>query len=127
MAKAKGWGIGLVILLLAVSCFADVEIYCPECKTHLYNYKKDEIARYDNTLARQPKVLASDMQTVGIWPNPKERDKAICPLCTAPLNGWEYWAWKNGYQKPTFQLYVISLMTKIDGKFVWVPYDVPKD
>ena len=43
---------------------------------------------------------------------------------SAPLNLWEYWAWKEGQPVPKNPLRRVSVLVKENGKFVHKPYHV---
>lgn len=94
-----------------------IPIYCPECKVHIYDYQKEEII--PNTL-----VLAKDFTPTPENPHqPQESEKMNCPLCDSPLNGWEYIGRK--YKSFVNMCVGISMLTKDDLGFKWIPYDVP--
>ncbi len=93
-------------------------IYCPECKTHLYDYQKDEII--PNTI-----VYAIDFKPVGDIPQPTEDTEMNCPICNHPLNGWEYYAHITKHKSFVNIYGAISMLTKDDLGFKWIPYDVP--
>ena len=72
----------ILFLLITINAFAVTPIYCPECKTHLYDYQYDEIVKNA--------VFAKDFKPVGDISQPTENSDMNCPLCDSPLNGWEY-------------------------------------
>ncbi len=108
----------ILFLLITINAYAVIPIYCPECKTHLYDYQKDEII--PNTF-----IIASDFKPLGDIPQPKESDDMICPLCKHPLNGWEYYGHITKHKSFTNMCGAISMLTKDDLGFKWIPYDVP--
>jgi len=98
------------------NAFAVIPIYCPECKTHLYDYQYDEITV-------NQVVYAKDFKPIGDIIQPVEESNCDCPLCKSPLNGWEYMGKK--YKSFTNMCGAFSLLTKDDSGFKWIPYDVP--
>lgn len=97
---------------------ADMEVYCPFCKEHIYNYKKD-------TIASNEIVAAEDFEGVGDILSPDDHDEMICPICGAPINGYEYWFWSRGYQPTRMVFPAVSLYFKnADGTFEWKPEEV---
>lgn len=110
-------------MFFSTQAFADVPIYCPKCKTHLYNYVKDELPKYidgKQSLNVQDFIPAQE----GIS-QPDDNDEAVCPFDKAPLNGYEFWAWERGFAPPKFISQVWTFMTKdADGNFVWSPYNL---
>ncbi len=116
-------GLMLVTLLVLFTSFvfAEIPIYCPKCKTHIYNYVKDEIPKGER-LNSEDFNPAND--TI---PKPKKSDLIICPIDHAPLNGWEYYAKIQHYKSFTMAYPAVSLLTKDkDGKWVWLPFDMPQ-
>lgn len=126
----KGRVIGRFILLnfvltglfITTICYADIQIYCPKCHKHLYDYKGEEIPRpVDNRSGLNIK----DVVPVEGVPVPTEQDKFVCPYDQAPLNGWEYWFWEKGRPLPKMVYPAISVLTKdASGEWVWVPDEV---
>lgn len=106
------------ILCLFILAFAEIPIYCPNCKRHLYDYQK-EIA--DLTM-----LNAEDFKpALDIIQQPLEHSPMICPLCSCPLNLYESWAWIQGVHPPAFHINAVSLLTKDrEGNFKGVPYAV---
>lgn len=99
--------------------FAEIPIYCPECKEHLYDYQKDEII--PDTIIYAKDFLPAHDNVL----QPVESDKMICPLCKAPLNWYEYQAWEKDQPIPIFYCWAITLLTKDkEGNFYWTPYDI---
>ena len=96
---------------------AEIKVYCPYCKQHLYTYKYN-----------------ADQLKEGLYPQDLEpanasvpfltlRDKFICPYDGAPLNGWLYWAWEQKRPLPEFRYKAYNIYTKdANGNFVWVPW-----
>ena len=106
----------ILFLLITINAFAVIPIYCPEEKIHLYDYQYDEIV-----IGKV--IMASDFKPVGDIPQPKESDRMNCPLCDSPLNGWEYQGRK--YKSFTNMCGAISMLSKDELGFKWIPYDVP--
>lgn len=106
-------------ILIAQLAYASIPIYCPHCKTHLYNYAKDEIIAGSQILAKDF-TPANDSIS-----QPQENTEMVCPLCFCPLNQYESWAWEKKVDKPIFNCWAVSLLTKDkNGNFVGVPYDI---
>jgi hypothetical protein len=93
-------------LVLAITVFADIPIYCPKEKIHLYDYLKDEIPKGELLKAWDFKPVNENI------PQPKESDPMVCPLCGAPLNGYEYWFWSRGRSLPRLIYPAFTFMTK---------------
>ena len=107
----------LLILSIAKLSFAEIPIYCPNEKIHLYDYQKDEIVIGEE-------LYAKDFKPVGDIPQPNESDEMVCPICEAPLNWYEYQAWEKGQSPPIFYVWAITLLTKNEEGFYWIPYDI---
>ena len=61
-------------------------------------------------------------------PQPQPTDDMVCPLCKAPLNGYEFWFWNKKRDLPKMVYNAITLLTKDkDGNFIWIPYEVVMD
>ena len=118
MEKIGKWCCGLVILFIAGICFAEIPVYCPECKTHLYNYQKE--VRPDTQILAEDFKPASDTIL-----QPRESDPMECPLCQTPLNGWEYYGVRHKSKSHTVNGNIVSVLTKDENGFKWIPYDVP--
>ena len=118
----SGWNLFIVVILIlifSVSAFADIAIYCPYCKTHLYNYQKEEIAVNSQFLAKDFKPENDSIK------QPIESDYMVCPLDSCPLNQYESWAWERKMKPPVFKVWAVSLLTKDEnGNWKGVPYDV---
>ena len=110
----------LMVLFCGVAQ-AETEIYCIECKTHLYTYKNN----MEDMLGKELK--AEDFVPVGELPQPTERTKFACPYDEAPLNGYLYWAWSRGMKPPRILCDAMSILTKREGKFKFIPYEVKVD
>ena len=109
----------ITFLLLTKICLAEIPIYCPHCKTHLYNYQKDEIKINEDLKAENFKPVDETI------PQPKEEDRMVCPLDDCPLNQYESWAWERKLSPPVFKVWAISFLTKDEkGDWIGVPYDV---
>jgi hypothetical protein len=108
------------LLLTCVNlCFADIPVYCPKCKTHLYNYKK-VVMDNEFLLAEDFIPVSNNIQ------QPVEASRFVCPLCDASLNGWEYYGEVNKSKSHTLVFPAVSVLTKDEnGNWKWVPYDVP--
>ncbi len=117
MEKIAKWCVGLVILLIAGVSFA-VEIYCPECKIALYDYQH-ELIMGEKLEAAYTIPLQKDI------PAPKDSDPFSCPKCGVPLNGWEYYGVRHKSKHHVVNGNYVSILTKENGKFKWMPYDVP--
>ena len=116
-------GLMLVTLLVLFTSFvfAEIPIYCPECKVHIYNYVKDEIKK---GIKLNPEDFKPANDNI---PQPKKYDLLICPIDHAPLNGWEYYAKLQHYKSFTMAYPAVSLLTKDkDDKWVWLPFDLPQ-
>ena len=106
-------------LLFGGVAFADIAIYCPYCKTHLYDYQKDAIVIGSKIEAKDFKPARIDI------PQPRERDPMACPIDNCPLNQYESWAWERKMEPPVFKVWAVSLLTKDEnGDWKGVPYDV---
>ena len=108
----------LLILSIAKLSFAEIPIYCPKEKIHLYNYQNDEIVIGDDLKARDFIPVYADI------PQPTEDDPFACPICEAPLNWYEYQAWEKGQSPPVFYVWAITLLTKNEEGFYWTPYNI---
>ena len=106
-----------LFLLISINAYAIIPIYCPECKTHLYDYQYSEITIGFPLYAKDFKPTSDDTR------QPDEKDRMNCPICDSPLNGWEYQGRK--YKSFTNMCGAISMLTKDDLGFKWIPYDVP--
>uniref|UniRef100_A0A6M3IM92 Uncharacterized protein n=1 Tax=viral metagenome TaxID=1070528 RepID=A0A6M3IM92_9ZZZZ len=104
----------ILFLLITVNALA-IPIYCPECKTHLYDYEKEVIPNAT--------VYAKDFKPMEGIPQPKETDPMDCPICKCTLNGWEFMG--RRYKSFTNIMGALSLLTKDELGFKWVPWDVP--
>lgn len=109
----------LFLFFFSSLAFADMAIYCPKCKTHLYNYKKE--------LVRGTQIKAEDFEPANKEiPPPVSGDIMSCPLDGAYLNGWEYWAALQNFKSFTFAYRAVSLLSKDENeKWVWVPDVLP--
>jgi hypothetical protein len=107
----------ILFLLISINAYAVIPIYCPECKIHLYDYQYDVIV--NNA------VFAKDFKPVGDIPQPTENSEMDCPICKHPLNGWEYYAHITKHKSFTNMCGAISVLTKDELGFKWIPYDVP--
>jgi hypothetical protein len=111
--------IGIFLFFIPCILFAEIPIYCPHCKVHLYDYQKDEIVKGDNLLAKD--FIPANKSVI----QPDESTPMACPLCQCPLNLYESWAWERKVKKPVFHCWAISLLTKDkEGKWKGIPYDV---
>jgi uncharacterized protein YbaR (Trm112 family) len=114
------------ILALFFTCIysialAEIPVYCPDCKTLLYIYQKDEV---EKGVKLEPKDFTPVSDSISAL---KKHGDIVCPLDGAKLNGWEYWADEQGFSSFSMSYQAVSLLTKDkDGNFVWVPYDIPK-
>lgn len=120
----SGWNLFIAVILslfFITLVFAEIPIYCPKCKKHLYNYQHDEIIKGSLVKAEDFKP-ANDSIT-----QPQAGSRMICPLDNTSLNGWQYYADRENFKTFSFAYNAVSLLTKDkDGKWVWVPYDVPQ-
>src|SRR3990167_1464600 len=118
----SGWNLFIAVVLIlffATIIFADIPVYCPLCKVHLYNYQKDEITVGSQIRAEDFKPASDDI------PQPVESTPMVCPLDGCPLNQYESWTWIRKMKPPVFHTWAISLLTKDkDGNWAGVPYDV---
>ncbi len=112
----------IVLLLVFINfVYAEIPIYCPKCKQHIYNYTKDEIVKGTQIKAEDFKPANESIS------QPQSGEKMICPFDNAPLNGWEYYAKIQHYKSFSMAYPAISLLTKDkDGKWVWIPFDMPQ-
>jgi len=112
------------LILLANVAFADVRIYCPNCKTHLYDYVGSE-----EPLRTGINLSASDFHSVidGVI-DPVDGDDTICPLCKSPLNGYEYWFWSKKREVPRMAYSVLTFYIEDRvGNLKWYPFDLLLD
>jgi hypothetical protein len=113
--QVNDWGEGmkklffalLFVLVVFSLAYASVPIYCPHCKTHLYDYQKDKILPYDKInmedfcpVRKSCLIICSEcgeklyelisdsgIMSVGIFepfdnvPSPIKGEKAVCPFC----------------------------------------------
>ena len=110
----------VLFLFIATPSFAETKIHCPKCLTHLYT------VLYDIKEASEGKRVLSAKDIVaskGI-PHPEESDRFICPLDQTPLNGYEYWFHKRGLPETRLAYQALTVLTDIDGKLVWYPYEI---
>ncbi|MDI6732335.1 MAG: hypothetical protein QME16_00180 [Planctomycetota bacterium] len=109
----------ILLLFSAVLVFAEIPIYCPHCKRHLYNYQKDEIKVGDELKAEDFKPASEDV------PQPKNEDAFVCPIDNCPMNQYESWAWEQKAHPPVFHIWAVSLLTKDkEGNWLGVPYNI---
>ena len=114
--------LSLIVLFFGIIACSEainmVSIYCPRCAKHLYDLKYEDKLdlsdlKVDNTI-----VIDKTFKLVN-------NSRFICPFDSAPLNGWEYWAWDRGLHEPTMAYGALSVYTKNDkGEFYWFPNDV---
>lgn len=111
----------LTILFLFITniAFADTAIYCPKCKQHLYNYKKEII--------KGEQVKTEDFEPTRIdIPKLVDGEDMVCPFDKRVLNGWDFWGKSQKFKSFSMAYPAISLLTKDEnGKFIWVPWDIP--
>lgn len=108
---------GLILLFCGIA-FADVDIYCPNCKEHLYVYEGDIVAM-EVVYAHKAKPASEKI------PKPNEADDMNCPLCKAPINGYQYQAYKEGRKLPVIMTALgVTVLTKEDGSYKWVPWPI---
>jgi len=113
LAVFKKLTIVLLCLLFSQLAYADIPIYCPLDQKHLYNYQGD--------LVSGAMIHAKDFKPVGGVPEPIENSKMVCPFDFVPLNNYLYWFESRGYEVPRLAYPALSLLTKIDGEWTWVP------
>lgn len=102
------------VLCLTLSAFAQIPIYCPKCKTHLYNYQK-EVENGAIVKAIDFKPASEDIK------QPREQDPMVCPFDGAELNGWMYWYKQQGFKGFVLAYPAISLLSKDkDNKWIWL-------
>lgn len=111
----------LILLFLCTPLFADTAIYCPKCKQHVYDYKQEFVK--GEMLKGESFVLAKDC--VPLFGFTIDTENIVCPIDRTPINGWEYWGKQQKFKSFNFAYNAVSVLTKIDGKFVWVPFDMP--
>lgn len=108
------------LLLATTLVFAEIPIYCPECKAHIYNYQKDEIME-GSIIKAEDFNPANDMID-----QPVNGELMVCPFDGAELNGWTYWGKKQGFKSFTMAYLATSLLSKNeDGQWFWVGDDMP--
>jgi len=109
------------ILLSGCSKPKDVTaVYCPECRKHVYNYDNDLIEK--NSLDKKG---FKSVKIWGIFQYKLPKREINCPICENFLNGWEYWGQNQGYKSFKLSYPAMSLLTKVDEKWEWVPMDMP--
>lgn len=122
MGRIAYWIVCLIwivcLFFLSGISFADEPIYCPDCKTYLYDYKGELEHKVHQDFKAKDFIPKEGI------PQPSEHDEMVCPLCKAPLNGYEYWFWKRHRPLPKMVYKAVTLMTKKEGKFCWRPYKV---
>ena len=111
--------IAIMLLLTTIYAYAEIEIYCPKCREHLYNYQQDKITAGFPIYAKDFKPVKTDIK------QPIDNDPMTCPLCQAKLNGWDFYGEYNNSKSHVNTCNAISLLTKVDNKFKWIPYHVP--
>ena len=130
MEKFKGHVNSIVTLLFfsifasvgpgVVPALADMGVYCPKCKRHLYDFKGEVVIGQT--------IKASDFVSVEGVEQPVSGSRMVCPFDSAPLNGWEYWFYEKGREEPRFAFNAVTLLTKDEnGEFRWFPDDVVMD
>lgn len=93
------------------------EVYCPLCHKHLYRLKYEGKLLLDDLKVENFESISGDE----IMPD----NRFLCPIDDAPLNGWEYWAWKRDMNQPKMVYPALTVMIKDEnGNFVWFPDDV---
>lgn len=112
----------LFCLIFLGIAFAEIPIYCPHCKIHLYDYAKDVDA------LKNP--AAGDFRTVDIRAmlvtDNLSYENWLCPYDGAPLNGWLYWAKSQDFKSFSMVYPALSVLTKDEnGKWLWIPYSIP--
>lgn len=108
-----------IIFFSAQNVFADINIYCAECKKKILVYQKESLP-LDGVYDKADFVSVSKNKKFE-----KSAEKFICPYDGAPLNGYEYWFWVKGYPAPKMMLSVGTFHVKLkDGKFGWLPSEV---
>lgn len=114
--------IGIILVGTCKVAAAELEIFCPKCKKHLYNYRFDDIRVLDGVFAEDFIPASNDI------PQPDDKDPMVCPICSAPLNGYEFWFWFRGKDIPRFAFPAMSLYIRDkDGNFKWFPDDILMD
>lgn len=118
----SGWNLFIAVVLSLIICtiaFADIPIYCPHCKKHLYNYLKDEIKIGEDLHAKD--FIPADNSI----PQPTESDAMVCPIDRCPLNQYESWSWERKMSPPVFKVWAVSFLTKDEnGNWIGVPYNI---
>ncbi len=101
------------LLFTGVNAYAEVEIYCPECKEHIYTYKGDKIEE------------GYSPRNEDFTPDPSIYNEMICPNCGAYFEGYDYSCWKKGMAIPKKYYPAYTFLTKNEkGEFYWTPFDI---
>src|SRR3990167_8520425 len=104
-------------LTLVNFAFAEIPIYCPHCKQHLYNYQRDEVVIGSQIKAEDFKPTRIDIS------QPLDSEPMICPFDGCPLNQYESFAWERKMKPPVFHIWAVSLLTKDkNGNWIGIPY-----
>ena len=108
----------LFIFLFTNLVYAEIEIYCPECKKHIYTYIEDEIPKGAHVKAKDFKPANEDIA------QPIESDSMVCPYCGIVFEGYDYSCWKHNLAIPTKYYPAYTFLTKDEGDFYWTPYNI---
>jgi len=110
-----------IILLSASTLEAITEIYCPSTRELAYYYLGDLFAPVE-TFKDKP-FLQEDFLNLDGTP---VHGKSVCPKTEVPINGFEWWFYKRGYNIPkiVYNSGYTFLTKDEEGNFVWKPYDL---
>ena len=96
------------------------DIYCTLTKKHLYTYTGDleELATStdEDLIFVEAKSIVVKMHS--------GNDELVCPFDGSYLNGYLYWFASRGYSLPRMAYHAVTVMTLVDGEFVWRPYEL---
>lgn len=105
-----------ICLLFSIQVYANTDIYCPLKKEHLYTYTGD--------LKKLNESTEKDFILVGTEEILVINDEMVCPFDKSYLNGYLYWFDSRGYSLPRMAYPAVTILTKVDGEFVWLPWEL---
>lgn len=111
------------VVLTSSLAYAKINIYCPNCKKHLYIFQK-------RTMFPGQIQKHTDYVAVNGANEPCEYcmmdEVLVCPDCKAPLNGYLYWFWKRRRELPKMPFPGITyyILDKDTNTLKWYPYEV---
>lgn len=114
-------GIFLLIFLTTFIGRSGSPILCPDTGKIVYYYQ----GNLNEASTPGVQVKGEDFKPVFGVKQPKQVP-LVCPGTETPLNGFEYWFWARGYEKPKMVYPGYTFLTKENDKSVWKPVDISK-